>query len=85
MSQQAVKTSALILAGVVFLILLAVVGPTQIKVFRRKASIQESFLHGFRSRSDAANGVGAIDLDELLKDIVRKLPGGRINLGLGGG
>jgi hypothetical protein len=65
-------------------VLLAVIRPAQVQVWRRKSRIEEAFLHGFGRRRYAADGVGAVDLNQLLENIVRKLPGGSIDLGLGG-
>ncbi len=63
---------------------LARVGTGEDKVGGRKAGVEEALAHGLSGGGDAANGIGGVNLDELLEDVVGELPGGGIERLLGG-
>src|SRR5713226_8996575 len=56
-------------------ILLAPIGPGYMNVVFGKASVEQTPGHRFGSSGDVANGVGGVDLNELLENFARELLG----------
>ena len=61
----------------------AIVGAEDLDVGGRKAGVEQTLGHGFGGDGGAADGVGGVDLDELLEDVVGELFGPFIEAGLG--
>src|SRR5260370_19079089 len=55
-------------------------GTEDVNVGLGESCIAKALRHSLGSRSHAARGVGGIDLDQLLEDVVRDLPGGVVDL-----
>ena len=63
-------------------IFLAIIGTENVKVALDKSRIAETLSHGLGGDGYAAYGVGGIDLNQLLEDVVRELFCGIVNLRL---
>jgi hypothetical protein len=51
------------------------------KIALRKSGIAEALCHSLSRSRDVADRICSIDFDELFENVVRKLPGGIVNLG----
>jgi hypothetical protein len=65
-------------------ILLAVVGAEDVEVALGESGVTETLRHGLGGGRHVPHGVGSVDLDQLFENVVGKLPGGIVDLGLGG-
>ena len=65
-------------------VLLAIIGTAQEKILGRKSRNEEAPLHRLSCGRNTAYGIRAVDLDQLLKNVMRELPGSNIDLGVGG-
>jgi len=62
-------------------ILLTIIRPANVNVALGKSGIAETLCHGFGGRAHVSDRIRGVDFDQLLKDVVRELPGLVIDLG----
>jgi hypothetical protein len=54
-------------------IFLPIIGSRNLDIALGEACVTQTFGHGFRGGRHVANGIGGVDLNELLEDVVRQL------------